>query len=176
MNAPFPNEKLLELLQKKVMEFLPFPQRLESGQGGMALTRYDSTTSTENCLYHPMIALVLSGDKRAFYGEKEVNYGKGEYVMLCSDMPGVFHISRASRDSPFLSISLRLNPGVVRSLMAEGQCNMEDLSTGQASIFKSIATDDLLMTFYRLLQLFPSIGQGDDFLFRMLVKEFTILY
>ncbi len=170
MDSTAANEKLLALLHDKLMQLMPVPKRLESDHGDIALTRYDSTTATENCLYHPMIALVVGGDKCAFYGEKEVSYGKGEYVILCSDMPGVFHITEASQDYPFLSISLRLDPLVVRTLLANCQCDMEFSSSGQASICKGIASDDLLMTFYRLLQLFDSKDE-DEFLCNMIVKE-----
>lgn len=164
------SDKILALICERLLELLPVQDRDSSSLPGVAITRYDSNSPPENCLYYPMIALVAQGCKRAFYGEEEVIYGSGEYIALCSDMPGRFHIIDASPEKPFLSISLRLDPRIIINLVADNLFNVERPASREAAIGKATATEGLLLAFYRLIQL---IGEKPDnrFIFELAKKE-----
>lgn len=163
-------DRILCLIRDRLMDLLPAQQRDSSSLADVALTRYNHVSTPENCLYYPMIALVAQGSKRAFYGEEEVVYGKGEYIALCSDMPGRFHITAASPEEPFLSVSLRLDPHIIMNLLAEDQFNGGYSGRKEGSIGKAAASEALLLAFYRMLQL---IGEGrfSQFVFQLLKKE-----
>ncbi|MBD5641707.1 MAG: AraC family transcriptional regulator [Desulfovibrio sp.] len=121
------------------------------------LTRIDCQADPVQCLYYPLIALVVQGRKQAFYGEREISYAAGEYVVLGNDMPGAYHIVDSSPEHPFLSISIRLDPKIITSLILDDHSAS---SIGQNSenpaIAKEIASCDLLLAFYRLLRLLAS--------------------
>ena len=143
----------LKLLRDELFSWLPTQQRLATAIDGLMLTRIDQQTSPEKCLYYPMIALVVQGEKQAFYGEHEILYGAGEYVVLGSDMPGIFHIVESSPEHPFLSLSIRLDARILAGISLE---DGGDLPAGQgndSAIGKEKASADILLAFYRLVRL-----------------------
>ncbi len=164
------SDKILALICDRLVELLPVQQRDANSLPDVAITRYDCNSPPENCLYYPMIALVAQGCKRAFYGEEEVVYGKGEYIALCSDMPGRFHVVDASPEQPFLSISLRLDPHIIINLVADNLFDAERLINKEMPIGKARATEGLLLAFYRLLQLFDE-KPYNQFIFELVKKE-----
>ena len=103
----------------KLLALLPEEGRVETAIDGLALTRYDGPSPATNCFYRPMLALVAQGFKHSQIGAEECSYGAGRCVVVGVDMPGVFHIGEASRDAPFLSLSLTLNRYTVAKLLEE---------------------------------------------------------
>ncbi|MDE5832608.1 MAG: AraC family transcriptional regulator [Desulfovibrio sp.] len=110
---------ILKLLRNEALFQAPAPGRSEVSEAAFALTRFDAAVKPARCLRYPLIALVIQGEKRAFYGERDVVYGMGQYVVLCHDMPGIYQITGASAVDPFLSVSLRINPQVLLDLSVE---------------------------------------------------------
>lgn len=143
----------LDLLRVELLSWLPGQQRLATPIDGLMLTRIDQQTSSEKCLYYPMIALVVQGKKQAFYGEHEIVYGAGEYVVLGSDMPGIFHIVDSSPQTPFLSLSIRLDSRIIANLSLEECADLNPQKGNQLAIGKEKATPDVLLAFYRLVRL-----------------------
>lgn len=145
-------ETLLGLLRDELLFWLPAQQRIATAIDGLMLTRIDQQTSPEKCLYYPMIALVVQGEKQAFYGEHEILYGAGEYVVLGSDMPGIFHIAESSPDHPFLSLSIRIDARILANLSFENCGDLAPSQGNQIAIGKERATTDILLAFYRLVR------------------------
>lgn len=81
-------EILLNTLRKQALLWLPGQRRFRTPLQGFILSRFDNCTKPGQCL-HYLIAIVIQGDKLAFYGKREIRYGTGQYVVLCNDMPGV---------------------------------------------------------------------------------------
>ena len=107
------------MIKSQILRILPEEGRLETAVSGLALTRYDSGRPPERCLYSPMVAFVVQGLKKAFYGEIEASYGQGQCVVLGIDVPGVYQILNASRDDPFLSISVKLDNQIIYNLFGQ---------------------------------------------------------
>lgn len=143
----------LEQLRAELLSWLPAQQRIATAIDGLMLTRIDQQTSPEKCLYYPMIALVVQGKIQAFYGEQEIVYGAGEYVVLGSGMPGVFHIAESSPLAPFLSLSIRLDPRILANLSLDQCAELAPAQGNQLAIGREHAASDLLLAFYRLLRL-----------------------
>lgn len=144
---------LLEFLHSELLHWLPTSRRIPTAIDGLVLTRIDQQSSPEKCLYYPLIALVIQGRKRAFYGENELTYGAGEFVILGNDMPGAYHILDSTPDRPFLSLSIRLDPRRIASLCLEGNARMPQARENESAVGKEKAGEDLLLAFYRLLRL-----------------------
>lgn len=164
------SDKILALICERLLELLPLQERNSNLLPDVAITRYDRNAPPENCLYYPMIALVAQGCKRAFYGDEEVIYGSGEYIALCGDMPGRFHIIDASPEKPFLSVSLKLDPWLIINLVADNLFDAGPLANKEVAIGKAAATDGLLLAFYRLLQLIDG-NPCNQFIFELIKKE-----
>lgn len=146
-------EELNEVLKEKMLRWLPQQSRLETGVPGLALSRYDEETSAAKCFYYPIAALVVQGFKRSMIGNQEANYGERYCMVVGVDMPGVFHITHASPQEPFLSLSIRLDRHIIAQLITE----MPSIVTSQATPPNPVAIsevgEELLEAFIRLVDL-----------------------
>lgn len=141
------------VLKDKLLKWLPEQSRLETAIHGLALSRYDEETSAAKCFYNPIVALVVQGFKRSMIGNQEANYGAHHCMVVGVDMPGVFHITHASPQDPFLSLSVKLDRHIITQLVSE----MPSIVTAQAKpsnpVVISEVGEDLLEAFIRLVDL-----------------------
>ena len=153
MSEPIHQPELNDSLKEKLLKWLPEQSRLETPIPGLALTRHDENTSAIRCFYTPMIALVVQGFKRSMIGDHEANYGELHCVTVGIDMPGVFHITDASPQAPFLSLSVKLDRRIITQLITE----VPSIVTAQEGEVTPIVVDeagkDLLQVFSRLVEL-----------------------
>ena len=153
MSEPIHLPELNDSLKEKLSKWLPEQSRLETPIPGLALTRHDENTSAIRCFYTPMIALVVQGFKRSMIGDHEANYGELHCVTVGIDMPGVFHITDASPQAPFLSLSVKLDRRIITQLITE----VPSIVTAQEGEVTPIVVDeagkDLLQVFSRLVEL-----------------------
>ncbi len=140
-------------LREKLLQWLPEPSRRETPVPGLALTRYDEQTPAMQCFYTPMVALVVQGFKRSMIGDHEANYGKNHCVVVGVDMPGVFHVTEASSQAPFLSLSVRLDRRIISRLIAEAPAIVTEKAAPPRPIVVSEASEELLEAFRRLVNL-----------------------
>ena len=141
--------ELADSLREKLLQWLPEPSRRETPVPGLALTRYDEQTR----FYTPMVALVIQGFKRSMIGDHEANYGKNHCVVVGVDMPGVFHVTEASSQAPFLSLSVRLDRRIISRLIAEAPAIVTENAAPPRPIVVSEASEELLEAFRRLVNL-----------------------
>lgn len=153
MSEPIHLPERNDSLKEKLLKWLPEQSRLETPIPGLALTRHDENTSAKRCFYTPMIALVVQGFKRSMIGDHEANYGELHCVTVGIDMPGVFHITDASPQAPFLSLSVKLDRRIITQLITE----VPSIVTAQEGEVTPIVVDeagkDLLQVFSRLVEL-----------------------
>ena len=153
MSEPIHLPELNDSLKEKLLKWLPEQSRLETPIPGLALTRHDENTSAIRCFYTPMIAMVVQGFKRSMIGDHEANYGELHCVTVGIDMPGVFHITDASPQAPFLSLSVKLDRRIITQLITE----VPSIVTAQEGEVTPIVVDeagkDLLQVFSRLVEL-----------------------
>ena len=153
MSEPIHLPGLNDSLKERLLKWLPEQSRLETPISGLALTRHDENTSAIRCFYTPMIALVVQGFKRSMIGDHEANYGELHCVTVGIDMPGVFHITDASPQAPFLSLSVKLDRRIITQLITEAP----SIVTVQEGEVTPIVVDevgkDLLQAFSRLVEL-----------------------
>ena len=153
MSEPIHLPELNDSLKEKLLKWLPEQSRLETPIPGLALTRHDENTSAIRCFYTPMIALVVQGFKRSMIGEHEANYGELHCVTVGIDMPGVFHITDASPQAPFLSLSVKLDRRIITQLITEAPSIVTAQEGEVTPIIVDEAGKDLLQTFSRLVEL-----------------------
>lgn len=153
MNETTRAMELADSLREKLVQWLPEPSRRETPVPGLALTRYDEQTSAMRCFYTPMVALVVQGFKRSMIGDHEANYGKNHCVVVGVDMPGVFHVTEASSQAPFLSLSVRLDRRIISRLIAEAPAIVTEKAAPPRPIVVSEASEELLEAFRRLVNL-----------------------
>lgn len=85
----------------------------------LALFRRSRTTDLVADLYEPVICLVLQGRKQLGFGEDLLDLAPGDALLVSHVTPVRARISEASPDRPYLSLVLRLDLALLRSLYNE---------------------------------------------------------
>lgn len=153
MTKPTLQDGMHEALKTSLLKWLPAPSRLKTAIEGLNLSRYDEEVSATRCFYEPMVALVVQGFKRSRIGEYEANYGELHCVTVGIDMPGVFHITNASPDNPFLSLSVKLDRRIIARLMTEDPSLVTAGEGNWNPVVVDKAGKELLQAFLRLVEL-----------------------
>jgi len=103
-------------------------ERLQSvdHQGGVlwvspnvALSGRREPTELRAAMYEPVVCLILQGAKELSAGDKTFTIGPGQCLLVSHDIPVSACITTASPQHPYLSLVLRLDVGVLRSLYEE---------------------------------------------------------
>ena len=155
--------ELNDSLKEKLLKWLPEQSRLETPISGLALTRHDENTSAIRCFYTPMIALVAQGFKRSMIGDHEANYGELHCVTVGIDMPGVFHITNASPQAPFLSLSVKLDRRIITQLITEAPSLVAAQEGEVTPVVVDEVDKELLQAFSRLVELLDTPSRNPGF-------------
>jgi hypothetical protein len=86
---------------------------------GLTFFRRDTVNKRENCVYSPVIAVVLQGAKCSIIGSEEHQYGEDYCLIAGVDMPGISMVTKATKEKPLLSLSLLLDRHLVAQLLSE---------------------------------------------------------
>jgi AraC-like DNA-binding protein len=85
-------------------------------------------------LYDPVVCLILQGRKEATFGETTLDIGPGDSLLVSHDMPVRARITSATPAAPYLSIVLRLDLGLIRSLYEEVSEAIVEQSAASAAV------------------------------------------
>ena len=126
--------------------------RVEPAIPGMILHRSETVTQTNPGIYEPRLCVVAQGRKRVILGERLYEYDAAKYLVVSVDLPVVAAVVDASRETPYLAFSMRLDPAALAALALDMPEN--DRAQWPASgLAVSPLTDELLDPCVRLLRL-----------------------
>jgi AraC-like DNA-binding protein len=145
------SERINALIKEKMLQQLPMPDRISTPVEGLMLTRRDEISQAESCFYQPMVALIVQGFKRAMLGNEEYLYGEQHCMVVGVDMPGVYHITEASPEAPFLSLSIKLNRYIITQLLAEMPQVIKEGNKSPIAVVVSKTPIEILNAFLRLV-------------------------
>ena len=135
---------------------------------GVRLVRRNNPTEFLRCFYNPACIFVLQGKKHMLYGENNLIYGKGQYVVSCTDIPVSSRVLEASFDEPFVTIILEFDSNLISNLLLETK--IPQLVANNEKCLAVADTDEsLLDAFYRLVQIIEN--PQDEILLSMIIKE-----
>jgi AraC-like DNA-binding protein len=159
-----------DLLKVKLLRLLPEAGSFSTAVTGLQLSRRDLTGQKENCFYRPMLALVVQGFKCSLIGDEEYRYGEGACVVVAVDMPSVIHITEASPEKPFLSLSITLERSLITQIEGELPAMPSISNDFPKSVTVADVTQDLLDAFLRLVGLLDT-PEKIAFLAPMILRE-----
>ncbi len=107
------------LLKEKLLRRMPVPGRYPTAIEGLSISRRHDAKELENCVYKPLVAVVVQGSKRSVIGSKEYRYGENHCLVIGVDIPSANHVIVASPEQPFLAVSLDLDKYLITQLAAE---------------------------------------------------------
>ena len=161
--------ELNRILKGKLLRRMPKTGDCPLGFGGAGVYRRDESDVAENCFYRPLVTVTVQGAKWSTVGGEKFRLRENEFLAAAVDMPAQNYVVGASREKPFLSISLDLDRNVISGLLSEypelapsgGECK----GAGTAKI-----DGGLLGAFLRLYELSENPREA-KFMAPILIRE-----
>jgi len=142
----------------------------------LSLVRADSPSEPMQCVYEPLVCVIVQGAKRILMGEDVLDAGPGSMLLAAVDLPVAGAVSQASADAPYLGLCLTLPPAEVAALQLEMPAHRwPDEAPGPGRLGLSVAPtpDELLDPLLRLMRL---LDQPQDIAVLAPMIEREILY
>jgi hypothetical protein len=96
------------LLKEKLLRRLPGPGLFPTAIEGLTISRRHDSRELENCIYRPLVAVVVQGSKRSVIGSEEYRYGENHCLVVVVDVPSANHVITASPERSSSSVSARV--------------------------------------------------------------------
>ena len=117
---------------------------------GLRVASIEMTTEAMPHLYEPVFGLIVQGEKRIVLGGKTFHARAGEYIVGSLEVPVTSQVVSATREEPFLAVSMKLKPALIASLLLEEKAGRQRESFPGMGV--SAAHGDLLGAVARLLR------------------------
>src|SRR5262245_6261220 len=86
---------------------------------GLHLHRSSSPREPLHSVYDPVFCVIAQGSKEVFLANERYLYDPFHYLLVTAELPRVGHVCAASKEQPYLSLRLDLDPTLVGSVMVE---------------------------------------------------------
>ena len=146
-------EKSRAALKEILLERLPETGDYPTSVNGLVLHRYDSGDAPKPRFYDPVIIVVVQGKKRVRIGAEDIPYGEHTCFVAGVNMPVSSCVLEASKDVPYLSLSLNLAKSLIASLETKVPPSTEYSSHFATGAVVQEVGPELLDAFLRLLEL-----------------------
>lgn len=118
---------------------------------GLDISVRDERNASERCVYRRSLGVMLSGRKRSIVGNRVYEYGAGDMLYTLVDMPAMWQVVGATKEHPFIAVSIALDEEVLRELIP--RVRLGSRCTNLQAIGLERSDPDLLEVFLRLMQL-----------------------
>lgn len=153
-----------------ILKHIPGAGNYPTSIPGVRMVRRDNPTEFLRCFYNPSCILVLQGLKHMLYGEENILYTKGQYVVSCTDIPVSSRVAEATPEEPFVVLILELNSNLISNLILETK--LPKVIDEEAKALAIADTDaELLDAFYRLAQLLDKPESEQQIMSNIIIKE-----
>jgi AraC-like DNA-binding protein len=114
---------------------------------GLYLNRVSSPTEPVHGVSDPSFCVIAQGSKEVFLGEDRYQYDPAHYLLTTVELPIVSQVLEASKEQPYLSARLQLDPTLVGSVLVEtdvplppshGDMKAMDVSPLDASLLDAV--------------------------------------
>lgn len=127
-------------------------RRTETGIPRVAMVQGKVPQHELTAVYEPMINLVLRGGKSMAIGGQTLRYDSATYFVMSIDLPAVGTVHADRDGSPYLAISLTIDPRVVSRLLAD-LAPPSTQGTERPGFSVAAVTPELLDAWVRMLRL-----------------------
>ncbi|MCS7219980.1 MAG: AraC family transcriptional regulator [Anaerolineae bacterium] len=86
---------------------------------GLQLFRASSPTPLHHSMFKPAFCVIAQGSKEVLVGNHCYRYDPYHYLIATLELPVASHVTEASQERPYLSLSLALDPHLVSSVLIE---------------------------------------------------------
>jgi AraC-like DNA-binding protein len=136
---------------------------------GLGLHRESSTIEVHSVSF-PAFCVIAQGSKEVFLGDDRYQYDPMHYLLATAELPIVTHVIEASPERPYLSLSIRLDPKLVSSVMVEAGQTTSRRTANVRAINVSPLSASLLDAVVRLVRLIDTPAEA-PFLKPLITRE-----
>lgn len=117
------------------------------------LYRTSSPSLKVPTIYKPCLCLIVSGTKEVTLGHEVFCYQPGQLLAASVDLPIVGHVTKASSEIPYRSLSLDLDPQILSELVTS--MNMDIATDGESTrgLFVEQTSAELVNAVLRVVEL-----------------------
>jgi len=134
------------------------------------LFRVSSPGEPIHSVYKPSLCVVAQGSKEFFLNDERFVYDPDNYLLVTAELPLVGQVLDASKQQPYLSLLLELDPTLVSSVITEVGDIAPQNDANVKAINVSFLDADLLDAVLRLVMLLDNPSEA-PFLAPMITKE-----
>jgi len=117
-------QRLVQLVQSET----PEPGLHETGIKDLMLGRADAPETIGPCVYNPTLGFIVQGSKNVQFGDRELIYGPLTYFACNVQLPAYGQILEASKEKPFLSFGIKIDPQEITDLVLESKIQADSES------------------------------------------------
>lgn len=136
----------------------------------LLLIRRSGPAEPVQSLYQPAFCFVAQGRKRASVGGEVFLYDPFHYLIFTVDLPVAFEIEAASKELPYLGMSLNLDSALVASVIVESGLRIKKGDASVKAMNVSPIDADLLEAVTRLVRIAETPAEG-KVLAPLVIKE-----
>lgn len=114
-------------LARKIALFVGSAENRATDIPGLTLHRRTAPTAPCSMTYEPSVTVIAQGRKRVDLGRATFIYDASRFLLTSVDLPVVSRVIEASKETPCLALSLKLEIPMVRELLSR-----EEIQVGEA--------------------------------------------
>src|SRR5277367_1596505 len=109
----------------KIAQAFAKPDQLtETSIPSLRLMHSSRPTPLNHGVLKPSFCLILGGEKQIQIGTRTIKYGPGDYLISTVEMPSSGRIRGASPKSPYLGLSLQIDPKEITALVTDAEIEL----------------------------------------------------
>lgn len=167
-----------EELVARIMETLHEDGELQALQG-FYLGRLSHPSHRIHSVLEPSFCVIAQGSKVVFVGDSRYQYDSFNYCLTTIELPRISQVLEASREEPYLSIRLNLDPNLVGSVLVEAGHVIPSDNADVRAIGVNTLDVELLDAILRLVRLIDSPDEAHmlmplikrEIVYRLLIGE-----
>lgn len=159
-----------EAIRDMILRNIPDVGNYPTSIKGVRIVRRNNPTEFLRCFYNPTCILVLQGQKHMLYGEENLIYGKGQYVVSCTDIPVSSRVAQATVDKPFVVLILEFDSNLISNIILETKLT-QNIDTAEKCLAIADVEEELLDAFYRLALLIEKPESEQNIMSPIIIKE-----
>ncbi|ODG99080.1 AraC family transcriptional regulator [Nostoc sp. KVJ20] len=132
--------------------------------------RESSTSTALQCVYEPILGIVVQGKKEALLGEETYRYGAAQYLVVSVDLPLSGFVIEATPQKPYLGFKLNLDPRQLCDIIAQIRPGTPKKENSVRGLFVSNVDAPLIDCALRLTRLLDT-PQDIPILAPMIIRE-----
>ncbi len=131
---------------------------------GVHLGRLSAPMDKVYSVLEPSLCIIAQGSKVVFIGDRRYQYDPFNYLLTTIELPRISHVVEASRENPYLSLRLELDPNLVGSVMMEADVVIQKKDLNAEATRVSPLNAELLDVLVRLVRLIEYPDEARSFL------------